>query len=75
MPSASSMQRVEPLAPLPTEPLVEGSDTSKLRTSDLLRDNATLAAMIRVIATNHNALVDYVEQKMKEQQARLKAAK
>lgn len=74
MPSASSMQRGVQPQPLDETPLVEGGQTSRYRVSDLLGINARLHEALRTLVTNHNALVDYVEQRMREQRARLGAA-
>jgi len=54
--------------------LADDSTASELRVSDLLRDDTGLALQNRDLAKRHNALVDTVEQYMKDQEARLKAA-
>lgn len=67
MPPPSSMMRAEPLPLLPTEDQV-------LRVSDLIADSIRTTARYRSLADSHNALVDFVEKAMRDQQSRLQAA-
>ena len=60
--------RAEPLPLLPTD---EGQP---LFVSDLLADSIRIAARYRNLADSHNALVDFVEKAMRDQQSRLQAA-
>lgn len=74
-PPATAMQRPDPVPALSVESLdaADGAQSSKVPVSQLIREDILLAGAYRTLAARTNALIDWVENEMKKQRARMQA--